>query len=146
MCNGASTTLPQAVKPLAAPQSARLAPGLALERPEIIMLSFDNCDLAADWKPISADELTALSTQGVKGWPDEVKVARSFEFDEGPAQWFVGTINKQARPAAKHFWASFSDDEPDYKIPRLSSEPLAVPQKNGYGNHWLLVKPIAMRG
>ena len=124
----------------------RLAPGLAPIRPEIVVLSFENCELAAEWTPVCADELVALSSQGIKGWPDEIHVARSFAFEEGPSKWFIGTINKKAKTAAKHFWAKFAEDEPEYKVPRLSSEPLAVPQKNGYGGHWLLVKPMTMRG
>ena len=51
----------------AAQVQERLAPGLAPIRPEIVVLSFENCELAAEWTPVCADELVALSENGIKG-------------------------------------------------------------------------------
>jgi len=51
----------------------------------------------------------------------------------------LGEINRKAKHAKKHFWATFSDGE--YKCPHLDAkDPLASAQKNGYGTHWLLVR------
>ena len=135
-------------------------------RPEIVVLSFHNSDLAADYAPVSSEELIKLKDAPVANWPIEVKLARAFamqatraacpvtvnhntsylvpsfpsnpNLQEGPHEWFLGEINRKARPAQKHFWVNFEDGE--LKCPHLdTNDPSASAQKNGYGTHWLLV-------
>ena len=50
----------------------------------------------------------------------------------GSFVWFVGSINRSARPAAKHFWVQYKEGSKsaEYKNPKYP---------NKYGAEWLYV-------
>ena len=82
--------------------------------------------------------VTVIVTVTVTVTVTQAHHTRSFAMQEGPHEWFLGDVQKRARPAKNHFWAKFEDGE--YKCTKLSETPLSPSQKNGYGNTWLLVK------
>ena len=47
-------------------------------RPEIVVLSFSNSDLASEFEPISSEELMLLQKEPIAKWQNEIKIARSF--------------------------------------------------------------------
>jgi len=50
-------------------------------RPEIVVLTFHNSDLAADYAPVSSEELLKLKDAPVTDWPINVELARAFSME-----------------------------------------------------------------
>ena len=66
-------------------------------------------DLACGFSAISKTRESEIAAMEIADIPDDIYVARAFKLDDGDYDWFIGTINRKARPAKGHFWVVYED-------------------------------------
>ena len=94
---------------------------------------------ADEWKEIDSEDIEEVGSLEIRDIPDGIHVAKAFRMEDGSWEWFIGAINRSARPAVKHFWLVFEEDNSEYKN-------VKYPKKYGTDWHFVIgIKPTPQR-